>query len=178
MEKTTRESASPSRLRRARDRDAPGIIALIERVFAEYPGNVLDVDREEPGLRTPASSYDGFWVLEHADRIVGCSACTIHRGGTAPSLELKKIYLDRTMRGQGWGRRLIEVAERVGERVGACRWFAWSDTRFETAHAVYEALGYRRTGRRRELHDLSRSTEIEFDKRSAPPPLPGAHGGA
>ncbi|MGZ4618494.1 MAG: hypothetical protein ACXV3F_07160 [Frankiaceae bacterium] len=38
----------------------------------------------------------------------------------------------------------------------------WSDTRFANAHRLYERLGYVRTGRRRELHDLSRSTESEF----------------
>jgi hypothetical protein len=46
----------------------------------------------------------------------------------------------------------------------------WSDTRFLDAHRLYERLGYRRTGRTRELHDLSDTVEYEFDKplRSAP----------
>ena len=51
-------------LRPATDDDSAGVIALIARVFAEYPGCVLDVDREEPELRAPASSFDRFWVVE------------------------------------------------------------------------------------------------------------------
>jgi len=157
------------RLREATDADSAGVIALIERVFAEYPGNVLDVDGEEPGLRAPASSYDGFWVLERGGEVLGCSACVVRaddRGAVV--LELKKVYLDRTLRGRGWGRRLIEAAESRAAAVGAHRRVAWSDTRFETAHAVYEALGYRRSGRSRELHDRSRSVELEFVKEAAP----------
>ena len=64
-------------LRPARDSDSRGVIALIGRVFDEYPGCVLDVEREEPGLVTPASSYDRFWVLEQGGEILGCSACAL-----------------------------------------------------------------------------------------------------
>ena len=40
----------------------------------------------------------------------------------------------------------------------------WSDTRFDLGHKVYEALGYRRTGESRELHDISMTTEWKFSK--------------
>ena len=39
------------RLRAVVDGDSAGLIRLIAAVFAEYPGCVLDVDREEPELR-------------------------------------------------------------------------------------------------------------------------------
>jgi putative acetyltransferase len=81
-------------------------------------------------------------------------------------LELKKVYLDRELRGQGWGRRLIEHAEQRARELGLERIESWSDTRFETAHAVYLRLGYRPTGRTRNLHDLSNTTEFHFLKRT------------
>jgi len=147
-------------LREARDTDSAGVIALIARVFAEYPGCVLDVDREEPGLRAPATHYDRFWVLEQGGEVVGCAACSI----AGPVVEMKKIYLDRRLRGQGWGRRLIERVEREARTCGAERIEAWSDTRFETAHAVYRRLGYRQGERTRFLHDLSATEEYFFAK--------------
>ena len=52
-----------AQLRPARDSDSAGVIALIGRVFAEYPGCVLDVEAEEPELRAPATHFDRFWVL-------------------------------------------------------------------------------------------------------------------
>lgn len=149
------------RLRRADDGDADGVIALIGRVFAEYEGCVLDVDREEPGLRAPASSYDRFWVVEEGGAIVGCAACTIR----PPVVEMKKVYLDRRLRGKGWGRRLVGEVEAAAEEEGAERIEAWSDTRFETAHRVYRHLGYVRAEGTRFLHDLSNTEEYLFEKR-------------
>lgn len=147
-------------LRPARDSDSRGVIALIGRVFDEYPGCVLDVEREEPGLVAPASSYDRFWVLEQGGEILGCSACALR----LPVVEIKKVYLDARLRGQGWGRRLIELVERTAAELGATRLEAWSDTRFEQAHAVYEHLGYIRGPDTRFLHDLSNTEEFFFAK--------------
>ncbi|MHC4223905.1 MAG: GNAT family N-acetyltransferase [Planctomycetota bacterium] len=150
------------RLRRATDTDSGGVIALIARVFAEYEGCVLDVEAEEPELRAPASSFDRFWVLERSGEVVGCAACVPRED----HLELKKVYLDRELRGRGWGRKLIEQVEQRARELGLPRIEFWSDTRFETAHAAYLRLGYRPTGRTRDLHDLSNTTEYHFLKRT------------
>ncbi len=147
-------------LRVARDEDSAGVIALIAAVFDEYDGCVLDVDLEEPELRAPASTYDRFWVLEDCGNIVGCSACSVR----PPLVEMKKIYLAASHRGQGWGRRLIELVEQEARSLGALRIEAWSDTRFVTAHAVYEKMGYKRGSHTRFLHDLSHTEEFFFAK--------------
>jgi GNAT superfamily N-acetyltransferase len=175
-------------LRSARDEDSAGVITLITAVFAEYPGCVLDVDLEEPELRAPASSFDGFWVLEtivsdpgasaHGGaRIVGCIGLGLHGAGPA---ELKKLYLARELRGRGLGARLVAHVEREALRRGATRIELWTDTRFTTAHAVYRRLGYTPTGAQRELHDLSATLEDHYTKAlggggtepAQPPPLP------
>jgi putative acetyltransferase len=158
-------------LRLARDDDSAGVIALIGAVFAEYPGCVLDVDREEPELRAPASSFDGFWVLERgggvlraasaATVIVGCIGLGLHGAGPA---ELKKLYLARELRGRGLGARLVGLVEDEARRRGATHIELWTDTRFTTAHTVYARLGYTRTGAQRELHDLSATVEEHYTK--------------
>jgi putative acetyltransferase len=148
-----------ARIRPALDADADGVIALIARVYAEYPGCILDVDREEPALRAPASSFDRFWVVEEGGTVVGCVGCSL--GQVA---QLKKLYLDARIRGRGLGRELIALVEAEAVAHGAKRIELWSDTRFATAHAVYGRCGYRRTGRTRELHDLSNTVEYHFER--------------
>ncbi len=156
------------RIRPARDSDADGIIALIDSVYAEYPGCVLDVDRDEPELRTPASSFDAFWVLVDGDRIVGCCAWAERTTDDGVRIgEVKKVYLDRELRGRGLGRRLIETIEDRAHERGVRDIELWSDTRFETAHGVYLRMGYAQTGRTRDLDDVSDSTEYHFIKRLA-----------
>ena len=153
----TSGAEAPVRLRHARDSDAPGIIDLIGRCYAEYEGCVLCVDEEEPELRCVASSaaFSRFWVLTRAERIVGTVACKERPG----VLELKKLYLNPAVRGLGLGRRLVGLIEDYADEHGLDRVELWSDTRFLTAHAVYERLGYRCTGRTRDLHDRSNTTE-------------------
>ena len=132
----------------------------ITRIFLEYPGCVLDVDKEEPDLRTPASSFDRFWVADRDGAVLACIACAL-KDDVA---ELKKLYVDRSVRGEGVARELVALVEQEARGHGAPQIELWSDTRFETAHAVYLHLGYEQTGRTRDLHDLSHTTEFHFAK--------------
>ena len=154
-------------LRPARDSDSAALIDLIARCFAEYPGCVLDVDREEPELRHPATAFEAFWVLTQDGAVRGCASCGTRSDADGTRwLEIKKVYLDARLRGMGQGRRLIETVEQHARALGIDHIDLWSDTRFETAHAVYEKLGYSRTGEIRELGDLSNTTEYRFEKHS------------
>ena len=159
-------SADEVVIRPAANSDSPGIIDLVARCFADYPGCVLDVNREERGLLTPTSSFARFWVLVRRDeRVVGSIACTEHEIDGAPGVELKKCYLHPAVRGRGWARHLVALVEdhaRARERPIV---ELWSDTRFVTAHAVYRHLGYAPTGAERALHDLSDTREFHFVKR-------------
>ena len=136
---------------------------MIESCFAEYPGNVLDVDAEEPELRRPRSLFPAFWVVEADDTILGCIAAKVVEAGRR--VELKKCYVHASLRGRGWGRQLIEQVEAWAQEQGCAEVELWSDTRFDPAHKVYSATGYLASGRSRELHDLSGSVEFHFLKR-------------
>ena len=60
-------------LRAGRDDDAAGYIALIEACWAEYPGNILDVDGEVPELRALATYFaklgGALWAVEQGGAI-------------------------------------------------------------------------------------------------------------
>jgi len=151
--------------RAVEDRDASGLQRLIADAFADYPHCFLDVEMEEPELMAPGQHFLNFIVLEQAGCIVGSVGCS-QSGATpaGPVFELKKLYLDSGLRGQGWGRRLAEWVDLQAREGGAAAVELWSDTRFETAHRVYERLGYRMTGKERPLNDLSDSAEFHFWK--------------
>ena len=157
--------SDPTRLRDAGPGDSPEIIRLITAAFLEYPGCVMDLEHEEAGLLSPSRSHTRFWVLEEQGRVVGCTACRVFRDTDGEqALEVKKVYLAASHRGRGLGRRLIEHPESYAAGMGIRRLVCWSDTRFESAHRAYEAVGYVRTGGTRALHDLSRSVEYGFQK--------------
>ena len=110
-----------NRIRPATDGDSAAIIALIEGVFSEYEGCVMDLDGIDVDLLTPASSLDRFWVIEEDGAIVGTGACTFH----GDHVELKKMYLDGAHRGRGHARTLVELVEQTARERGCPRIELW-----------------------------------------------------
>ncbi len=151
-------------IREGRDEDAAGLIELIGTAYSEYPGCILDVDREEPDLRAVATAYrrrDGrFWVAERAGRVVGSIGCAPSTEG----MQLFKFYVARSERRQGLGSKLETFVETEARQRKFAMLHLWTDTRFTDAHAFYRGRGYRETGEVRDLHDLSNSLEYHFLK--------------
>jgi GNAT superfamily N-acetyltransferase len=130
-------------------------------------GVVLDVDGEEPWLRRPAAAYagwgDAMWVLDGGPGVL--DACLGWKPVDGGTVELKSLYVHPPARRRGVGGRLVELVERAAAERGARNVQLWPDTRFLDAHRLYERRGYGRTGRTRELHDRSATTEYEFRRR-------------
>jgi putative acetyltransferase len=144
---------------RARDEHAAGLIALIEPIFGEYEG-VLFLLEELPELFGIATAYqDGaFWCAFRGETLVGSVGWLPADGG----LELRKLYVARAERRHGLGDRLARLVEDDARARGARFIELWSDVKFTTAHRFYEARGYQRDGRTRELHDKSGTVEYYF----------------
>ena len=146
--------------------DAPGVIDLIGRVYAEYHF-VYDPRVEVPDLFRFEEHYEAprgaFFVIREGDLIVGSVGVERVGGETA---ELHRLYLDARLRGRGTGRALVQAALAWcrGER-GITRMILWSDTRFEQAHRLYERMGFRRTGERTLPDDLNQTREYGFERR-------------
>ena len=155
----------PPVLREGRDTDADGFIALIAACWAEYPGNILDVDGENPELRALATYFaangGALWAVEQAGAITGML-------GTKPlgdgDWELCKVYTRPALRGTGLAQRMIDTAEDFARGHGGTRMKLWSDTRFDRAHRFYEKQSYVRAGALRVLNDLSHSIEFVYAK--------------
>lgn len=165
-------AAAAPRIRAGQDSDVDGLIELIGAVYAEYPGCILDVDREEPDLLTIGSAYAAkggqFWVAVDgpAERIVGCIGWSPSRDGSLVGwLELRKLYVARSHRRRGLAGALCEHVEAAARARSAPGIELWSDTRFEDAHRFYARRGYERRGEVRQLFDLSHSSEYHFVRR-------------
>lgn len=150
-------------IRDGRDDDSIAMIALIGAIYAEYPGCILDVEREEQVLLAPASRLaemgGRIWVAEDKQGIVGCVGFK-RRPGHA---ELVKLYVAKRARGRGLGARLVGTVEAAVSPAFA-RIELWTDTRFADAHRLYERLGFRRSSDSRTLDDLSHTTEYHYAK--------------
>lgn len=166
-------------LRRATPQDTPAIHHLVIEVFGEY-GFGLDVNVDKH-LGDPARYFDEhegvLFVIERVDNfhtdergldhndaaaaIVGTIGYLPMEGG---DIELKALYLRKSLRGRGLGRRLVAMVLDHARAVGSPRVELWSDTRFAEAHRLYESFGFRNIGKR-DLHDEWASWEYGFELR-------------
>lgn len=166
-------------LRRAMPQDTPAIHHLVIEVFGEY-GFGLDVNVDKH-LDDPASYFDEhggvLFVIERtenvradgrgldegdsAETIVGTVGYLPMDGG---DIELKALYLRKSLRARGLGRRLVTMVLDHARAAGSPRVELWSDTRFAEAHRLYESFGFRNIGKR-DLHDQWASWEYGFELR-------------
>lgn len=158
--------------RPARDSDAQDLFGLMALCFADYPGCFVDPHDDMPDLVKPGHwkarrARDGrplggeFWVVEdERGRVCASMALDFPEVTVA---ELHRLYVRPDKRGNGLAADLVARAETHAQASGATRMILWSDTRFTTAHRLYERLGYARGGTR-ELGDISNSIEFFFGR--------------
>ena len=137
------------------------VVELISTVFAEYE-MTFELDGFDADLTDIETTYlrrgGVFFVLVSGDDIIGTVGAVPHGDDES---EIKRLYLRRDARGRGYGRRLLEQVLEWGRRRGDRRIVAWSDVRLETAHAVYDRMGFVRIGERI-TDDVDRSREYGF----------------
>lgn len=139
--------ASAVWIRPFRDEDAGAVRSIVERVLAEFD---LALDREgvDADLEDVESAYrlrgGEFWVIEDGrGRVVGTCGLWIHPDDPG-RCELRKMYLESSLRGLGMGRRLLAGAIDHARRAG-CRIVELETNRsMKAAIALYERHGFRR----------------------------------
>ena len=145
------------------ERHGPGVLTLIGGVFVEY-GLTFDLTGYDADLTRIDDVYSrsggAFWVLEDGGRVIGTVAVVPM---SPAEIEVKRVYLDASLRGHGWGRALVEYALGWAAVHGHRRVRLWSDVKFTRSHGVYERLGFVRTGVRA-CDDIDQSHEYGFEK--------------
>lgn len=155
-----------------------GVIAAVQEVHREY-GFTWDADGYHRDLYEIEEQYleagGMFWSLLHDQAVVGCVGVTFHDSRRPahdpqgfgpieqnPSLhyaELHRLYLVKSHRRQGWGRRMLDYAIDHSRKSGCTRMIAWSDYVLKEAHALYLQNGFIQCGQRI-CNDPDQSREI------------------
>jgi len=85
---------------------------------------------------------EGAFVVAYLDDIaVGCGAV---RGLDETTAELKRMYVEPSLRGRGIGRAIVEALEREARLLGVTRVVLETGTRLAPAIKLYQAMGYAR----------------------------------
>jgi GNAT superfamily N-acetyltransferase len=143
--------------------DVADVLALLDRVFREY-GLVFVPSQEVPDLLDFARFYTpphgAFWMIREDDRLI--ASVGVERLD-ATTGELHRLYVDAAARGRGLGQALIDTVCEWCRRHELTRLILWSDTRFTHSHALYERVGFTRTGERA-MQDVNQSREYRYER--------------
>lgn len=126
----------------AYDTDCPQIVELIDTILIEYGDRICldgvdgDLARVESAFRAKAGE---FWVAKKEGKVVGTIASYPKGEGV---VELKKLYVQKDLRGTDVAQKLMDVFNQWTEKAGMNKIILWTDTRFERAHRFYEKHGY------------------------------------
>jgi GNAT superfamily N-acetyltransferase len=100
------------------------------------------------------------WLAKQADRIVG-SVLIIERPGNQAQLRL--LFVDRSVRGLGLGRWLVEESIRYCRSVGFNVVYLWTVDGLDRAISVYESVGFVKVAEKPIDDWGGENLEIQFD---------------
>ena len=127
--------------------DRPAAARVIQQVLQEYglPWEPTGADRDVLAVEDYYLNLGGeFWVVEQQQNLVGTAAYyPIQRGNKA--VEIRKMYLLPTVRGQGLGRYLLQKLEVVIANQGFQEIWVETATVLREAVGLYENQGYQPT---------------------------------
>lgn len=124
--------------------DQPGFEALVRDVHDEFG---LGYDRRlDADLSCPEDHYRHVFVLAKGDRVCGTAAL---RAPDAGVVTLKRMYVTRSLRGGGWGGRLLETCLLVARQDGCTAVTLDTMERQGAAQRMYESAGFQMIRRAR-----------------------------
>ena len=130
-------------------RDAHGAadVALARALFLEYAGT-LGVDLCFQGFDHELAGLPGAYVpprgrLKLAGPPGDAFACAALRPLAADMGEVKRLYVQPRVRGQGWGRRLAEAIIADARAIGYRELRLDTLLQMDEARALYASLGFR-----------------------------------
>ena len=129
--------------RSANNFDGPAIFALLSAVLAEF-GLAPDPQGTDRDISDIEGNYlrDGGWfvvLVDEAGMILGSAGLFPVDGDT---LELRKMYLHPSLRGLGWGKKLLREALAFARTRNMKRVVLETSSRLTAAIALYERHGF------------------------------------
>lgn len=138
-------------IREYRVGDEFGMQAVVRSVFEEY-GWKWDAATETLDLVEVDLHYHqrggAFWVLEEDDKIVGTVGIRSSEDKGDGWCTLCRLYLPKSQRGKGYGKRLFWHAVEQARQRGYAQMEIWSDKTLDVSHLMYPSFGATRVGDR------------------------------
>lgn len=134
-------------LRELTSKDDQPIKQIVQSVLEEYHDALPGTAYFDPELGRLSSFYQAnakreYWVVCQGSKVVGGGGVAeFDQTGTA---EVQKLYLLPEARGLGWGKKLLQAAEKFARKQGYRSLYIETISNMNEAQGLYEHLGFKR----------------------------------
>lgn len=135
-------------LRKINKEDEPQVATLIREVMTSYGcvGEGYSIEDPEVDHMYDAYAHDKaiFYVIESKGRVLGCGGIAPLAGGDDNTCELKKMYFYPELRGQGYGKKLMDTLLQDAKELGFQKCYLETVERMHKANGLYKKYGFKK----------------------------------
>ncbi len=144
---TTPASISNLKFRPIQSKDIEQVADLIRIVMTEFGCVGEGYSINDPEIDDMFNAYNhkkaAFYVIENGGHILGCGGIAPLEGGDGKICELRKMYFYPELRGQGWGKKMLNYCLNVAKELGYKRCYLETVERMEQANILYQKMGFK-----------------------------------
>ncbi len=146
--------STTAQFRTAVDADIPILLDLYAQLLDNKPsGSVKETGMPQwarEALLGFKGSHSRLYVLEDEGKVVGTLVLVLVPGlahGGRPWAEVEHVVITDTVRGKGYGKLLMEHAERLAKAANCYKLQLMSSNYRTAAHGFYEGIGYKQVAK-------------------------------
>lgn len=142
----TKESSL--KIRKIQPTDNIQVAKVIKEVMTSFDCVGEGYSISDPEVDNMYESYNNeksvFFVIADQDKIYGCGGIAPLAGGDESVCELKKMYFFSEIRGQGFGRQMMDLCLAEAKRLGYKKCYLETVERMARANKLYARYGFKK----------------------------------
>ena len=146
---TTTVYSSNLNFRPIQPKDIKQVADLIRIVMTEFSCVGEGYSINDPEIDDMFSAYNheraAFYVIEKDGKILGCGGIAPLEGADGKTCELRKMYFYPELRGQGWGKKMLNHCLKIAREKGYTQCYLETVERMEQANILYQKMGFEKS---------------------------------
>jgi len=134
-------------IREIQEKDNPIIVDLVVNTLHEFGAQGPGFASSDVELKNMYAAYQAddkrFFVVELNGKVLGCGGIAPLDGKEGSGIcELRKMYFDKKLRGQGAGKQLIDLCIKTAKEIGFSTMYLETIPEMQVAQKLYKSRGF------------------------------------
>ncbi len=128
-------------------KDNPQVAEVITDVMTSFGCVGEGYSSSDPEVKNMHKAYADdrsiFYVVTDGEKVIGCGGIAQLSGAENDTCELRKMYFTPTLRGLGYGKKLLELCIAKATEIGYKKCYIETTNRMVSANHLYKKYGFK-----------------------------------